>query len=140
MTKRKAWFRVSVHAPRNAKLCRLSSDAVRWTWLIVLSEAKLQNPQGEWNGYQHFRACLCGRPRKHLAELIDADLINLAPDGRVVIHDWQEWQSDTDESHRRRQKEYLERQKQKLAQLRIELDATESPVPIQNVTSRVTSQ
>lgn len=91
--KTKNWFRVDAHIRRNAKIGRLSSDVIRWTYILVLGEGKLQRPnQGRWESLRHLRECV-GRPETHLRELARAGLLDVDPDGAVTVHDWHDWQS-----------------------------------------------
>ncbi len=88
-----SWFRVDSHVGRNAKILGLSSDKVRWTWLLVMAEGKLQLDQGRWASMAHLKACLSGRPPAHLDEIAHKGFLDIHPDGSVSVHDWGEWQS-----------------------------------------------
>jgi len=104
-----AWIRLDALCPRHRKLASLKSDSVRWTWIMALCEAKLQSPQGEWTSYQHFRACLCGKPSRQLLDLFEVSLIDYQNDARVAVHNWERWQSEPPRSGAERQRRYRER-------------------------------
>lgn len=87
------WLRLHYHAPKNAKILSLPSDAARWAWVVALTEGKQQTKPGEWVSESHLRACL-GRLARYVPDLIRAGLLDITPGGAVVVHDWNEWQSD----------------------------------------------
>lgn len=86
------WLRLSFHAPKHPKVASLPSDAARWAWIVALSEAKQQTPDGEWASERHARVCL-GAYAKHLPALIRVGLVDQHSDGRLTVHDYSWWQS-----------------------------------------------
>jgi hypothetical protein len=88
-----SWFRVSVRVSKHPKVTLLSSDSVRWTLLLVWAEGKADNTRGRWSNIDHLCACLPGRPRRHILELIKAGLLDQAEDGSISVHNWPRWQS-----------------------------------------------
>lgn len=104
------WLRLHYHAPKSPKVMALPSDAARWAWIVALCEAKQQTREGGWASEAHLRSVL-GRHARHLPALIEARLVVQMDDGRMLIRDWTEWQSDyrSDPTHAERQRRYRER-------------------------------
>lgn len=114
----KAWARIDAFAPKNHKIIELSSDAVRWTWVVMLCDGKLQKPQGQWVSLKHL-AGATGRPVAHLKELIAARLIDEDPNtGALTAHNWDLWQSAShdDPTKQERQRRYREARREELAE------------------------
>lgn len=103
------WFRVDVGSPRHRKVTGLTTDGTRWTWLTVLAEGKLQNPQGQWESYQHFRGCLCGKPPTQLLQLFNSGLLDNQESHTVEVHNWSRFQSEPPRSGAERQRLYRRR-------------------------------
>ena len=89
----RGYFRVDVNVSRNEKIIGLSDDKVRWTYMLLLAEGKLQPRQGSWKSMKHLAGCVPSRPEKHLRELAAAHLLEVLDDGTVTVHDWDDWQS-----------------------------------------------
>jgi len=67
-----------------------------------LSEAKMQKPEGEWATEKHVRGCL-GLHGRHVPTLVAAGLLDRLDDGRIVVHQWEQWQDprrDHDDAYR----------------------------------------
>lgn len=103
------WLRLAFLAPRHPKVVTLPNDGARWAWIVALCEAKMQSPEGRWVSDEHFRACL-GVYGRYAPALYQAGLVDLLPDGRVVVHNWTAWQDprvDHDKTYRERHKDEL---------------------------------
>ncbi len=107
----KAWLRADALSPRHPKIIGLPSDAVRWTWFLVLCEAKIASPQGSFHDKHHLRGCLPGRPAAHIEALLHAELLDLHEDGSITVHDWEDWQSGcpSDPTSAERQRRHRQR-------------------------------
>lgn len=86
-----SWLAVAIGAVDHPKLLALGSDGARWAWLVVLSAAKRQSPEGRFASVEHLRHCL-GAYAGHAEELVDAALLDRLPSGSLEVHDWTDWQ------------------------------------------------
>lgn len=116
-----AWFRLDALAWRSAKVASLPSPALRWLWIVTLSEAKLQRPGGAFGSAAHWGQLTAGAggDRKGLAALVSAGLLEIAPalcirclesfhdapEGIVVVHDWADFQINTGATRTRKWRE-----------------------------------
>lgn len=109
----RAYLRFDAFSPDHEKVCvRLPNDAARWSWVVVLCKGKLQSPQGRWGSVSHVVAN-SARPKAHIEAMIAAGLLDVAADGSVSVHGWEEWQSNgpDDPTAKLRMKRYRERRK-----------------------------
>jgi hypothetical protein len=88
-----SWFAVAVGAVDHPKLLGLRSDEARWAWLVVLSAAKRQDPEGGFASLDHVRHKL-GSYAQHADELLEVGLLDRLATGSIVVHDWSDWQLD----------------------------------------------
>ena len=118
------WLRLDSLAPRSAKVASLSSDALRWLWIVTLCEAKLQRPSGRFASRAHWQAVTGGKAAA-FRPLLDAGLLHEAPElcaaceegagaqphGTVVVHDWHAFQVDPSTERVRRFRQRVEAQR-----------------------------
>jgi hypothetical protein len=116
-----AWLRLDALAWRSAKVAGLANNALRWLWIVTLSEAKLQKPGGAFGSQRHWEQLTAGAggDRKGFAALVNAGLLEVAPElcirclegfhdapaGLVVVHDWADFQINTNAERTRRWRE-----------------------------------
>lgn len=101
---------------RSAKLAALPSDTARLGFFyVVLGQAKLSTPPGQFASKGHFRE-VAGRFSRYLDDYLRAGILELAPKlcdrcrarhrpsraGALVVHDWHEHQYDPGALERQR--------------------------------------
>jgi hypothetical protein len=113
-----AWLRLDALAWRSPKVAGLPSAALRWLWIVTLSEAKLQKPGGGFGSEDHWLQLTkgAGGDRKGFRALVGVGLLEVAPSlcirclegfhdapaGTVVVHDWADFQINTNAERTRR--------------------------------------
>lgn len=91
------------------KVVALPSDTARLGWVAVLLLAKQQVQPGGFASAKHFRHVM-GRYGRFLPNYIAERLLDEDPDGRLLVHDWRDYQRDkTDNTSAERQRRYRER-------------------------------
>jgi hypothetical protein len=116
-----AWLRLDALAWRSAKVAGLPNNALRWLWIVTLSEAKLQKPGGAFGSERHWAQLTAGAggDRKGFNALVSAGLLEVSPslcirclepfhdspEGLVVVHDWADFQINTNAERTRRWRE-----------------------------------
>jgi hypothetical protein len=85
------WFRMHSGFSTCAKAQNLT-DAEFRTWMIVIDQASQNTPRGRLPSVRA-AAYRSGRPESHVKRLIKFGLIDEQPDGELVMHDWDFWQS-----------------------------------------------
>ena len=121
------WLRLDAGAPRHGKIAELGTDRLRWLWVVMLCEAKLQIPQGEWRSFPHLSSCLLGRTRPSLLTFFERRLLQWQGSDRICVHNWHEWQSEPDASHAERQKRCRDRKRQQGRAVQLDLEEDSSP-------------
>src|SRR5688500_19324811 len=84
------WITLDCHLPDHPKMAELPSDAARYGWIVVLTQAKLQRKPGQFANLRHFKEVM-GRHARHLHAFEAAGLMDRAGDA-LVVHDWQRHQ------------------------------------------------
>src|ERR1035437_4476225 len=75
-----SWLRLEANTPQSPKAATLPSDAARWAYAATLCAAKKQVPGGCWVSERHYAECVTASVRRHLRGLIDAGLVEVAPE------------------------------------------------------------
>jgi hypothetical protein len=110
------WLRLEALAPRSPKVSTLSSDAVKWLWVVTLCEAKLQRPGGRFANKAHWATCVGQPAGKQFNELVKVGLLHEAPSlcdqcagaegalphGTILVHGWHDFQIDPSSERVRR--------------------------------------
>lgn len=98
--KKLPWFRLWSEMRHNPKVLKLSF-ADRWYWLVLLCVANEQTPRGSLPATADLALELRISPGKAaslLTRLRDAGLVESGPDGGPAIHDWRQWQRESDDA------------------------------------------
>ena len=109
------WIRFEIGAIRSRKVALLPSDSARWAWWATVAAAKEQRPSGQFANLQHLQACVTPSVAAEFTTLLNAGLLEVAPDlcdrcqmgfnvadETIVIHDWHSYQLDPTGTERSR--------------------------------------
>lgn len=94
---------VDARVHRNAKLAALPSHAARWAFVVMLCEAKWQEPEGTFRSREHLAACLGPDLTRYVRHFQNAGLLDVSEAG-YVVHDWPQWQISSAAMRKRRQR------------------------------------
>ena len=75
---------------RDPRIAKLQTHSARWAFILVIGEAEIQRPQGQFVSADQLAAGL-GDYRRHVPELLAAGLLKTLEDGRVALPDWADW-------------------------------------------------
>lgn len=104
---REPWIKLLVGIYRSDKLAALPSDAARWGWIGVLTNAKTQRRMGVFASQAHLEDVL-GKRGRFFLDYVKVGLLHRAPhlceecarrnpeikDGEVIVHDFLVQQRD----------------------------------------------
>jgi hypothetical protein len=98
--KGRPWAKFDVGTPRDPKVATLTSDAVRWAFVVVILAAKEQDRPGGFESLDHLNACISFSVAANVPELIERGLLAVDPEGGIHVAKWTKYQIDPTKAER----------------------------------------